>query len=62
MKLQIGGGFLGLLTLIFVIAKLWGIVDWSWWIVFLPIIISIAIGLIIGIVVLAIIIIAVVKS
>ena len=29
-------GFSGLLTLIFVICKLIGIIEWSWWVVFLP--------------------------
>ena len=32
-----GIGFLGVLTVVFVIAKLWGVVDWSWWWVFAPI-------------------------
>lgn len=34
-------GFLGTLTLIFVVAKLWHVIDWSWWLVFLPVIIGI---------------------
>ncbi len=29
-------GFLGLLTLVFVIAKLMGVINWSWYLVFLP--------------------------
>jgi hypothetical protein len=29
--------FFSLLTLIFVVAKLFDIIDWSWWIVFSPI-------------------------
>jgi hypothetical protein len=29
-------GFLNLLTLIFVIAKLAGAISWSWWIIFIP--------------------------
>ena len=33
-------GFSGLLTLIFVICKLIGIIEWSWWVVFLPLPIS----------------------
>jgi hypothetical protein len=32
-----GIGFAGLLTLVFVIAKLMGAVTWPWWLVFLPI-------------------------
>jgi hypothetical protein len=30
------GWFLPVLTLIFVIAKIMGYIDWSWWLVFLP--------------------------
>jgi hypothetical protein len=29
--------FFGSLTLIFVVAKLFDIIDWSWWVVFSPI-------------------------
>lgn len=36
-------GFAGLLTLIFVIAKLVGLVSWSWWLVFCPLMISFAV-------------------
>jgi hypothetical protein len=32
-----GIGFLGMLTLLFVAAKLFGVIGWSWWLVFLPI-------------------------
>lgn len=45
--MKISLGFLGALTLIFVVAKLWGIIDWSWWLVFLPVIISFGFALII---------------
>lgn len=31
-----GIGFFGLLTLIFVIAKITGYITWSWWLVFAP--------------------------
>lgn len=34
-----GIGFCGVLTLIFVVFKLLGYITWSWWLVFLPIII-----------------------
>ena len=44
-------GLPSILTIIFVIAKVTGYVDWSWWLVFLPTILSIGIGLIFGIVV-----------
>lgn len=36
-----------IITIIFVIAKLFGVVSWSWWLVFLPLIISFGIGLIV---------------
>ena len=36
----IGGWFVSALTLIFVVAKLLGIVNWSWWLVFSPLIVS----------------------
>jgi len=29
-------GFLNLLTLLFIGAKLFGAIDWSWWLVFSP--------------------------
>jgi len=37
---KIDCGFIGLLTLIFVAAKLWNQIDWSWWWVFSPMWIS----------------------
>lgn len=42
-------GFISLLTIIFVIAKIWGKLDWSWWLVFSPLWISglIVVGIII---------------
>lgn len=30
------GGFLGLLTILYIGLKLTGFVDWSWWLVLLP--------------------------
>ena len=56
MKIEIGGGFLATLTIIFVIAKLWDVIDWSWWLVFLPILISFGIVFLIIFVVLIIVI------
>ena len=50
MKIQIG--FLGALTLIFVVMKLLGHIDWSWWLVFLPSLIGLGIGLIVLLVIL----------
>jgi hypothetical protein len=35
-SIQIGPGLLGCLTIVFVIAKLTGHLDWSWWWVFAP--------------------------
>lgn len=29
-------GLTELLTLAFIIAKLYGVIDWNWWIIFLP--------------------------
>lgn len=34
--------FLHILTIIFVVAKLMAVIHWSWWLVFLPSIISIS--------------------
>ena len=42
-----GIGFIGLLTLIFVVAKIWGLITWSWWWVFSPLWISLVVVLII---------------
>jgi len=42
-------GFLEVLTLIFVILKLFGLIQWSWWAVFSPVIVSIFIGVVVGI-------------
>ena len=40
-------GILEVLTIIFVVLKLVGVITWSWWLVFLPTIISISIYVII---------------
>ena len=39
-SVQVGPGFVGLLTLLFVGLKLTGYVTWSWWWVFSPMIIA----------------------
>ncbi len=39
--------FLGLLSLIFVVAKLANWIDWSWWLVFSPIIAAAVVALLI---------------
>ena len=36
-------GFFGLLTLIFITLKLTGYIDWSWWLVLLPLFIPVII-------------------
>ena len=51
MKVEFGGGFT-LLTVIFACLKLAGVIDWSWWIVFLPILVSVGFEAIVLIVVL----------
>lgn len=45
-----GIGFLGALTLIFVAAKLLNLVSWSWWFVFMPVIIPVMIVIVIAMV------------
>lgn len=36
-----GIGFFGLLTIVFITLKLLGVIDWSWWLVFIPVYVSI---------------------
>lgn len=38
-------GFLATVTITFIIAKLMGLIDWSWWVVFSPVLVPVAIGL-----------------
>lgn len=38
-----GIGFVGLLQIVFIVLKLCGVIDWSWWLVLLPIIIWVAV-------------------
>ena len=42
-----GIGFAGLLTIVLIILKATGFLDIPWWVVFLPILVSIILGLII---------------
>lgn len=42
-----GLGFLSILTLIFVIAKLFGLIAWSWWLVFTPVLIGVGLTVLI---------------
>lgn len=34
-------GFLELLTVVFIVLKLTGVIDWAWWLVLLPVIIAV---------------------
>ena len=56
---SIGPGLITLLTCIFVVAKLWGKIDWSWWWVFSPVWISLIVGIVVLIIVIIFLIIAV---
>ena len=38
-------GFINALTLVFVAAKLFGAIDWSWWLVFSPTLVHVGIFL-----------------
>ncbi len=54
-----GIGFAHILTIIFVIAKIVGYINWSWWLVLLPSIISIGLSTLVSIIVLVVALIAV---
>ena len=43
------GGTAWLLTTIFFILKLTGVIDWAWWLVFLPVIVTVGLSLFIAI-------------
>lgn len=49
-----GIGFAHILTIIFVIAKIVGYINWSWWLVLLPSIISIGLSTLVTIIVLVV--------
>ena len=36
-QVTVGTGFCGLLGIAFIVLKLCGVIDWSWWLVLLPI-------------------------
>jgi hypothetical protein len=40
-----GIGFLGLLTIVFIVLKLTGVIAWSWWWVLSPILIPFGLGM-----------------
>ena len=42
-----GCGFCGLLTIAFIVLRLCGVINWSWWLVLLPTLISIALPIVI---------------
>jgi hypothetical protein len=42
-----GVGFWEILQIAFIVLKLCGIINWSWWVVFLPTLAGLAIGIII---------------
>ena len=42
-----GIGFVGLLTIVFIVLKLTNFIAWSWWWILSPILISIGLGLVI---------------
>jgi hypothetical protein len=41
-------GFLEVITVVFVVAKLMGVIDWSWWLVLLPTLIEGALVIVIA--------------
>jgi len=47
-----GIGFWGLLQIVFIVLKILGVVNWSWWLVFIPVWISVLSFLIIFIIML----------
>ena len=40
-------GFLGILQIVFVVAKLWGMIEWSWWLVLIPLWVSLGLWVLI---------------
>lgn len=46
-----GIGFVGLLTITFIVLKLCNVINWSWWLVLSPIWISLILGIIIFIII-----------
>ncbi len=46
-KVTINLNYLHILTLIFVVAKLWEKIDWTWFYVLLPSIISVSLGIVV---------------
>lgn len=50
-----GIGFVGLLTIVFITLKLCGVIDWSWWWVFMPVIFSAAFWIVVAAIMLVVI-------
>ena len=46
-----GIGFAGLLTIVFIVLKLLKVINWSWWLVCLPLIISVGLFILLIVVV-----------
>lgn len=46
-----GIGFLGVLSIVFIVLKLTHVINWSWWLVLSPSLLSVAIVIVYGIVV-----------
>ena len=57
-----GLGFFSLLTIVLVVLKAMGYINWSWWLVFAPVLVGFALGALILGVVLLIFILAAIKS
>lgn len=47
-----GCSFCGLLTIAFIVLRLCGVINWSWWFVLLPMLISVALPIVIILVIL----------
>ena len=57
-----GMGLLGVLLIIFIVLKLVGVIDWSWWLVLIPLWISLGLFVLVFVIVGVIIIIAHLKG
>jgi len=57
-----GMGLLGVLLVIFIVLKLVGVIDWSWWLVLIPLWISLGLFVLVFVIIGAIIIVAHLKG
>ena len=62
MSIKFNIGFIDVLTFTLVLFKIFGIIAWSWWIVFLPMLINLGIGLFILILVAIVTVVALLKG